>query len=196
VGPAGHAACCSSGGGSRSGGKRGVNRTSLEATRQSAKDRATTTQTAAAVAATERDSLASQLALAEAKVEKLRAAAVSAEEATERAKTTAAAIETAAQAAAREKAELEARVSELEQLLGTATMDLATAGRQFSQGTNQLQVVSEEAMPLRESNTKLLQDLEGELRSCCRSLFRSLLASCHILTCWSWPQGRLCIMSG
>jgi hypothetical protein len=113
VGPAGHAACCSSGGGSRSSGKRGVNRTSLEATRQSAKDRATTTQTAAAVAATERDSLASQLALAEAKVEKLRAAAVSAEEATERAKTTAAAIETAAQAAAREKAELEARVSEL-----------------------------------------------------------------------------------
>jgi hypothetical protein len=40
---------------------------------------------------------------------------------------------------------LEARVSELERDLGTATTDLATTCRQFSQVTNQLQVVTEEA---------------------------------------------------
>jgi hypothetical protein len=33
---------------------------------------------------------------------------------------------------------LEVRVSELERDLGTTTMDLATAGRQFSQVMNQL----------------------------------------------------------
>jgi hypothetical protein len=175
-------------------------RTSLEATRQSAEDRATAAQTAAAAAATERDSLASRLALAEVEVEKLRVAAASAEEAAERAKTAAAATETAAQdaaqAATHEKAALELRVSKLERDLGTATTDLATAGRQFSQITNQLQVVSEEATQLRESNTKLSQDLEGESRSCCLSLFRSLLASCHILTCWSPSQERACIAPG
>jgi hypothetical protein len=115
------------------------------------------------------------------------AAATSAEEAAERAKTAAAVTETAArdaaQATAREKVGLEARVLELERDLGMATTDLATAGRQFSQVTNQLQVVSEEATQLRESNAKLSQDLEGESRICCLSLFRSLLASCHILTC-------------
>jgi hypothetical protein len=71
-----------------------------------------------------------RLLLAKAEVEKLRAAAASAEEAAERAKTAAAATETtawdAAQAAAREKAALEARVSELERDLSTATTDLAT----------------------------------------------------------------------
>jgi hypothetical protein len=81
-------------------------------------------------------------------------------------------------------------VSELERDLGTAVMDLETAGRQFSQVTNQLQVVSEEAMQLRESNTKLLQDLEGESRGRFLSFFRSLLVSCHVLICWSWSQGR------
>jgi hypothetical protein len=35
-------------------------------------------------------------------------------------------------------------VSELKRDLGTATTDLATTGRQFSQVTNQLQVVYEE----------------------------------------------------
>jgi hypothetical protein len=70
-------------------------------------------------------------------------------------------------------------------------MDLATAGPQFSQVMNQLQVVSEEATQLRESNTKLSQDLEGESRGCFLSLFRSLLASCHVLTCWLWLQGRV-----
>jgi hypothetical protein len=113
-------------------------RTSFEATRQSAKDRATTGQTAAAAAATEQESLVSRLALveAEAEAEKLRAATTSAEEAVERAKTVPAATETtardAAQAVAREKATLEARVSELERDMGTTMMDLATAGRQFS----------------------------------------------------------------
>jgi hypothetical protein len=95
--------------------------TSLEAARQSVEDRATTAQTAAA---TEQDSLASRLALTEADVEQLRAAATSAEEAAERAKTNAAATETAArdatQADAREKVTLKAKVSELERDLGTA----------------------------------------------------------------------------
>jgi chromosome segregation ATPase len=162
-------------------------RTSLEAAQQSAEDRSTAAQTAAAVVATERDSLASRLALAEAEVEKLRAATASAEEAAERAKAAAAATETsardAAQATALEKAVLEERVSELERDLGTAMTDLAMAGCQFSQVTNQFQVVSEEATHLRESNAKLSQDVEGKSRGCFLSLFRSLLASCHILTC-------------
>jgi hypothetical protein len=66
----------------------------------------------------------------------------SADEAAERAKTIAATTESAArdvaQAAAREKATLEARVSELERDLGTATTDLLIAGCQFSQVTNRL----------------------------------------------------------
>jgi uncharacterized membrane protein YkoI len=114
---------------------------SLEAARQSVEDRATTAQTTVVAAATERDSLASRLALTKDKVEKLRAATASAEEAAERAKTAATATETAA----REKATLEVRVSKLEHDLGTATTDLATAGCQFSQVTYQLQVVLEEA---------------------------------------------------
>jgi hypothetical protein len=44
---------------------------SLEAARQSAEDRAISAETAAATAVTERDSLASRLALAEAEIEKL-----------------------------------------------------------------------------------------------------------------------------
>jgi chromosome segregation ATPase len=143
-------------------------RTSLEAARQSAEDHATTAQTTATAAATERDSLASRLALAEAEVEKLYVAVAPAEEAAERDKTVVAATETTArdatQAAAREKATLEARVSLVEWDLGTATTDLVTAGRQFSEVTNQLQVVSEETAQLRESNAKLSQDLEGESR--------------------------------
>jgi predicted nucleic acid-binding Zn-ribbon protein len=118
----------------------------------------------------------------------------SAEEAAERAKTAAAATKTAtrdaAQAAAHEKATLEARVSELERDLGTPTTDLATAGRQFSHVTDQLQVVSKEATQLCESNAKLSQDLEGESHGCFLTLFCSLLVSCHVLICWSWSQGR------
>jgi chromosome segregation ATPase len=108
--------------------------------------------------------VASRLALAEAEVEKLQAVAASAEEAAERAKTVEAATETTARdtahAAAREKAVLEARVSELERDLGMAMMDLATTGRQFSQVTNQLQVVTEEAARLRDNNAKFSQVLK------------------------------------
>jgi hypothetical protein len=110
--------------------------------------------------------LALRLALAEAEIEKLRAAVASAEEAAERAKTAAATVKTtardASQATAREKAALEAKMLELESDLRTATTDLATTSRQFSQVTNQLQVATEEASRLRDSNAKLLQDLKGK----------------------------------
>jgi chromosome segregation ATPase len=115
-------------------------RASLEAARQPAEDRAISTETATAAAATKLDSLASRLALAEAEIEKLRAAAVSAEEVAERAKTVVATAETAAreasQATTREKATLEEKVLELESDLRMATTDLATTSRQFSQVTN------------------------------------------------------------
>jgi chromosome segregation ATPase len=141
-------------------------RASLEAARQSAEDRAISTENAAAAAVTKRESLALRLALAEAEIEKLRAAAASAEEVAERAKTAAAAAESAAreasQTAAREKVALEAKVSELESDLRTATMDLATTSHLFSQATNQLQVATEEALRLQSSNAKLSQDLEGK----------------------------------
>jgi chromosome segregation ATPase len=105
----------------------------------------------------------------------------SADEAAERAKTIAATTESAAQdvaqAAAREKATLEARVSELEHDLGTATADLLTVGRQFSQVTNQLQVVTEEAAQLRDNNVKLSRDLDGESHGPFFSLLGSPLAS-------------------
>jgi hypothetical protein len=77
-------------------------------------------------------------------------------------------------------------LSELERDLGTTTTNLVTAGRQFSQVTTQLQVVSEEAMQQHESNAKQSQDLEGESHGRFLSLFRSLLVSCHVLVCWSW----------
>jgi uncharacterized protein YoxC len=57
---------------------------------------------------------------------------------------------------------LEAKVLELESDLSTATTDLATMSRQFSQAMNQLQVVTEEASQLQNSNAKLSQDLEGK----------------------------------
>jgi predicted nucleic acid-binding Zn-ribbon protein len=68
----------------------------------------------------------------------------------------------ATEAAAREKTVLEARVSELEHDLGTATTDLAMTNRQFSQVTDQLQVVTKEAEQLRDSHVKLSQDLDGK----------------------------------
>jgi chromosome segregation ATPase len=141
-------------------------RVSLEAARQSAEDRAISAETASAAAITERDSLVSRLVLAEAEIKKVRVAAASAEEVAERAKTAAAAVESAAreasQTAAREKATLEAKVSELERDLRTAMTDLVTTSRQFSQATNQLQVLTEEASRLQSSNAKLSQDLEGK----------------------------------
>jgi hypothetical protein len=57
---------------------------------------------------------------------------------------------------------LQAKVLELENDLTTATTDLATTSRQFSQVTNQLQVVTEETSQLQNSHAKLSQDLEGK----------------------------------
>jgi uncharacterized phage infection (PIP) family protein YhgE len=93
-------------------------------------------------------------------------AVASAEEVAERAKTAMATAESAAreasQTTARENAALEAKVSELESDLRTTTTDLAMTSRLFSQATNQLQVVTEEASQLQSSNTKLSQGLEGK----------------------------------
>jgi hypothetical protein len=123
------------------------------------------------------------LALAEAEIEKLRAAVASANEATERAKTvTVTAAEAAArdatQTAAREKAALETKVADLERDRATAEVDLVTAGRQFSQVTNQLQVVIEEATRLWESNAKLSKDFEGKSSRRFPSPSRLSFASC------------------
>jgi hypothetical protein len=60
-------------------------RASLEAAHQSADDRAISAETVVAAAITERDLLASRLALVEAEIEKLRVAAVSVEEVAKRA---------------------------------------------------------------------------------------------------------------
>jgi hypothetical protein len=54
------------------------------------------------------------------------------------------------------------KVADLDHNLGTTMVDLMMADRHFSQVTNQLQEVSEEATRLRESNTNLSKDLEGE----------------------------------
>jgi hypothetical protein len=84
---------------------------------------------------------------------------------------------------------LEVKVSELECNLGTTTTDLMTAGRQFSQVTNQLQVVTEEVAQLRDSNAKLSQDLDGKSDGPLLSLSDLPLASYRILTHWPWFQG-------
>jgi hypothetical protein len=57
---------------------------------------------------------------------------------------------------------LDEKVLELQSDLRTTTTDLATTSHQFSQATNQLQVVTEEASRLQSSNAKLSQDLEGK----------------------------------
>jgi chromosome segregation ATPase len=125
--------------------------------------------------------LASRLALAEAEIEKLRVPAASANEAAERARTAATAAEAAArdaaQTAAREKAALESKVVDLELDWATAKVDLAMAGRQFSQVTNQLHVVTEEVTWLRESNAKLSEDLECKSSKCFPSPSRLSFAS-------------------
>jgi hypothetical protein len=80
-------------------------------------------------------------------------------------------------------------VSELERDLGTATSDLATTSRQFSQVTNQLQVATEEATRLRDANTKLSQDFDGKLGGPLLSLSGFPLAPCRTLICRPWLQG-------
>jgi hypothetical protein len=75
-------------------------------------------------------------------------------------------------------------VADLERDLGTATVDLATDGRQFSQVSNQLQEVSEEATRLHESNAKLSEDLEGESSRCIPSPSHLSFDSWCVLTCF------------
>jgi uncharacterized phage infection (PIP) family protein YhgE len=87
-------------------------RVTLEASRQSAEDRTTVAQAAAATATTERESLEARLAQEEAKIEDLRSAMKTANDAAEKA--TAAAAETAAQNGTQEKATFETKVAELE----------------------------------------------------------------------------------
>jgi chromosome segregation ATPase len=92
----------------------------------------------------------------------------------------------AAHAVAREKATLEERVSELERDLGTATTDLETTSRQFSQVTNQLLVVTEEVAQLRDTNAKLSQDLDGKSDGPLLSLSDLPLAPYQTLIHWLW----------
>jgi hypothetical protein len=77
----------------------------------------------------------------------------------------------------------------MERDLGMATTDLATAGRQFSYVTNQLQVATEEAAQLRDNNAKLSQDLDGKLHGPFVSLLGSPLAPHRILIHSAWLQG-------
>jgi hypothetical protein len=84
-------------------------------------------------------------------------------------------------------------VSELESDLSTATMDLAMTSHRFSQVTNQLQVVTEEATQLRDSKAKLSQDLDGQSGGPLRLLSGLALASCRNLTCRSCLQ--VCVWS-
>jgi hypothetical protein len=67
------------------------------------------------------------------------------------------------------------------QVGGEHARHMSSAGRQFSQVSNQLQVVSEEVTRLRESNAKLSEDLEGDLRGCFPSSSPSPPVSCRIL---------------
>jgi hypothetical protein len=69
-------------------------------------------------------------------------------------------------------------VADLERDLATTRVNLATFKRQFFEVANQLQVVSEEATRLQESNTKLSEDLEGESSRHFLSPFRFSFASC------------------
>jgi chromosome segregation ATPase len=137
-------------------------RTTLEATKQSAEDRATTALSVAATTTTERDALATRLALPEEEIERLWAAATFANEAAERDTTSFAAAEASARDVARAAAQEKAEVTDLEWDLAAAGADLATANHQFSEVSTQLQVASEEVTRLREDDSKLSQGLDGE----------------------------------
>jgi chromosome segregation ATPase len=144
--------------------------------------------------------LATRRAQAEAEIEKLRAAMASPNEATKRATTAAATAETtawdAAQAMAQEKAALESKVTDLEQDLATTKADLTTANHQFSKVSTQLQVAAKEATWLREDNSKLSQDLDGESDKPFFSPLLRLACFLFILTCLLVLQGCACTTLG
>jgi vacuolar-type H+-ATPase subunit D/Vma8 len=175
-------------------------RGALEAAKQSAEDRATAAQSAAATAVTKRDALAMRFALAEAEIKKLLSAVASTNEAAERATAASTATDItardAAQAAAQEKVVLETKGVDLERNFATSGVDLRTANRQFSEVANQLQVVSKEATRLWESNAKLLEDLEGESTRRFLSPFSLLACLLIILTCLLVLQECACTTPG
>jgi seryl-tRNA synthetase len=102
------------------------------------------------------------LAQAEVKIEELWATVTTANEAAKRATAAEAATQIAAQAAAQEKTALQLKVAGLEQDLATFGADLRTANKQFSEVANKLQDATDEATWLRNANSKLAQDIEGE----------------------------------
>jgi hypothetical protein len=79
---------------------------------------------------------------------------------------------------------------------GGAAVDLATIGRHFSQVTNQLHVVTEEATRLRESNAKLSEDLEGKSSRHFPSPSHLSFASLCVVTCFLMLYGCACIALG
>jgi putative hemolysin len=103
----------------------------------------------------------------EAEIERSREATTTANQAVEKATTAASTAEAAArnatQTVAQEKMALEVKVAKLERDLATTGVDHSMANCQFSEVTNRLLVVSKEATRLREDNSKLSQDLDGEL---------------------------------
>jgi chromosome segregation ATPase len=102
------------------------------------------------------------LAQAEVKIEELWATVTTANEAAKRATAAEAATQIAAQAAAQEKTALQLKVAGLEQDLATFGADLRAANKQFSEVANKLQDATDEATRLRNANSKLAQDIEGE----------------------------------
>jgi predicted nucleic acid-binding Zn-ribbon protein len=71
-------------------------------------------------------------------------------------------------------------VTKLEQDLVAARADLRTANRQFSEATNKLQEVTDEVTWLRDDNSKLAQDVDGE-----RALmFQVATSSAFIRSSW------------
>jgi hypothetical protein len=67
---------------------------------------------------------------------------------------------------------------------------LATTSRQFSQVTNQLQVVTEVVAQLRDTKAKLSQDLDGKSNGSLLSLSGSPLVPYWTPIHWPWLQGH------
>jgi chromosome segregation ATPase len=132
----------------------------LEAAVKFVQDLATVTLAAATNAMTERESLEAKLTQVEATAEELRAAVTATNEAAEKATTTA-----AAETAAHEKTMLESKVAELEQDLATTSTDLRMANKQFFEVATKLQDTTVEVTQLRNANSQLEQDVDGEWAS-------------------------------